>query len=251
MAEYMIKPDMKNFDDPLFVWYLIFANMSQNFSAILDVMLPYLNKPGVLNAPKTSLSREEHRIYNFILRVAFGYVSEAQKTIREFINSPDHDFMESVIPKEHLDIFVELRQTWKKNNSNYEYKYLSELRNSVFHFAPNSAYKEEYKERFQTFVTASALLPSLKLSLSNYEIKGHEYRQDTFCDILWILNISKGYNKISNCIEPGSEDYAKDVVDRLLHSIDLCYHHIFVIRDFLEQYFIHNGIIIEETPAHS
>lgn len=57
--------------------------------------------------------------------------------------------------------------------------------------------------------------------------------------------MEEGYNKIKNCKSPEDNDYQRDVIERLMTSVNLCNKHVFLVRDFLEQYFIHKGLIIE------
>lgn len=246
MQKYIVKPDMSNFDYPLFVWYLIYSNMSQHFSSILDIMSPYLPWPSKDNESQiSSKPKEKDRVYNFIYRVTFGYVSEAQKTIKEFFKTPEYIELKELVGKEHLEEFETVENQWKEKNNDEEYKYLSTLRNTVFHFASEPNDIDEYKDRFEKYVNEISLNKSLSMPVVEYADEGREYRYDTFCDTLWDINITQGYNKIKNCKSPEDKDYQRDVIERLMKSVDLCYKHVFLVRDFLEQYFIHKGLIIE------
>lgn len=241
MEEYVINPDPNNLDNPLFKWYLVFATMSQTFSAILDIVLPY--GPIKMTNGVIETTKPLDRAYHLIYRIALGYSSEAQQTIRQFIKSEDYTYMLSILDEQHRQSFEANRLKWEESNTEEEWKYLSELRNKVFHFASRPEDFASVVERFRKAVKEINANSDIQLKIRENNMNGRETRDDCFTDKIWEINIDTGYNKIKSPVPNDHDDYARAVSLLIVRFLESCYDFIYPTRDFLEQYFIHLGLI--------
>ncbi|MHB1483029.1 MAG: hypothetical protein ACYCYI_00035 [Saccharofermentanales bacterium] len=233
MRKYTINPDIKNFDDPLFIWYLIFADMSQNFSSIHDIGKKFNRK-------------SNSRAFKFLCRIGLAYTSEAQKTIRQFILSPTYkNTFRNLLNPETLKEFDKLYNQWENYINNDEWKFLNAVRDDVFHFAADNSGVESYKIKFKNFVTEKEEQPNLSLNIFEYRKNCEVFLDDSFCDVLWFYNIEVAYKKIKEKINFNENKYAKDVSDKLIQALNLSTEFILFMRNFLESYFIYRKIIVK------
>lgn len=234
MPSYEIIPDMKNFNNSLFTWYLIYSNMYQHFFSIADILWEYNEK-----------GKPKDRVYNFIMRVGFGYTSEAQKVIKLFIGSTDYSKFEELLSTDDKENFNDLNKQWENFNNGKEYTYINELRNEIFHFNASANEESIYIKRFANYYNKYDS-QSPKLLFDDFQKHNRYYHDNKFCDILWWYTISQDHTKNSDLKEllSANDSYSKENLHiQIAKVIQLCLDSIMPVHTILEEYFINRGII--------